>query len=116
AHEALDLITVHQRLKDRGELESVGGLAYLASLPDVVPSSANLAYYLNIVLEKFTLRKMVNFCGDKTARVYEHEGEVDQLTEEFQRDALKVTDTLHQSRLVPIREIVHRIINHLEER
>src|SRR5438132_1429470 len=56
--EAIDLITLQQRLKDRQQLEAVGGLPYLSSLPDAVPSAANLGYYLSIVREKFILRKM----------------------------------------------------------
>src|SRR6266404_271396 len=40
--EAIDLLTVHQRLKDRNQLEAVGGLAYLSSLQDCVPSAVNL--------------------------------------------------------------------------
>src|SRR5882724_11054187 len=51
--EAIDVITLQQRLKDRQLLEQVGGIAYLASLPDVVPSAANLSYYLDIVQEKY---------------------------------------------------------------
>src|SRR5262249_54428353 len=46
--EAIDLITVQQRLKDKNQLEAVGGIAYLASLQDAVPSAANLEYYLDI--------------------------------------------------------------------
>ena len=40
--EAIDIITVQQRLKDRQQLDVVGGLPYLNSLPDAVPSAANL--------------------------------------------------------------------------
>src|SRR5688500_9434524 len=47
--EAIDVITVQQRLKDKQQLEQVGGIAYLATLPDAVPSAANLSFYVNIV-------------------------------------------------------------------
>ena len=50
--EAIDVITLQHRLKDKQLLEEVGGIAYLASLPDSVPSAANLGYYLDIVKEK----------------------------------------------------------------
>ncbi len=53
----IDLITLQQRLKDRQQLDGVGGLAYLSSLPDAVPSAASLDYYLDIVIEKYLLRK-----------------------------------------------------------
>src|SRR4051812_34660227 len=51
--EAIDLITLQQNLKDKARLDEVGGLAYIATLPDTVPSAANLSYYLEIVQEKY---------------------------------------------------------------
>src|SRR5262245_44628727 len=45
----IDIITVQQQLKDKQRLEEVGGITYLSSLPDTVPSAANLMYYLDIV-------------------------------------------------------------------
>src|SRR5213080_1728779 len=42
----VDTITLQQRLKDKQQLDSVGGLAFLSALPDSVPSAANLEYYL----------------------------------------------------------------------
>src|SRR5438874_13457133 len=49
--EPIDIITVQQRLKDRQLLEQIGGITYLSTLPDLVPSAANVSYYLNIVQE-----------------------------------------------------------------
>ena len=60
SREAIDLITLQQRLKDNQLLEQVGGIAYLSVLPDTVPSAANLSYYLEIVREKYLLRKMIH--------------------------------------------------------
>src|SRR5947207_1173813 len=52
AKEAIDPITVQQRLKDRNQLEALGGTAYLGALMDGVPSAANLEYYVEIIREK----------------------------------------------------------------
>src|ERR1035438_9509554 len=84
--EAIDIITVQQRLKDKHLLEEVGGITYLAALPDAVPSAANLSYYLDIVQEKYLLRKMIHVCTDVVGRVYDYEGEVDALMDEVERD------------------------------
>jgi hypothetical protein len=54
----IDLITLQQHLKDHTLLAQCGGLAYLASLPDAVPSAAGLDYYLDIVVEKYRLRRL----------------------------------------------------------
>lgn len=92
AKEPVDLITVQQRLKDAGQLEAVGGLVYLSGLMDAVPSAANLAYYLGIVREKHTLRRMLSACTQVIARVHEHEGEVDGLIDEVERDILRISE------------------------
>src|ERR1700678_1620085 len=68
---AIDVITLQQRLKNRQQMESVGGLAYICTLPDAVPSAANLQFYLDIILEKYLLRKMVQTCTGIAARVFD---------------------------------------------
>jgi replicative DNA helicase len=113
--EAVDVITVQQRLKDKGQLESVGGIAYLAQLPDVVPSAANLSFYVDIVREKYILRKMIATCTDVVARVYEHEGEVDGLLDEVERDVLRISEERVEAQTLLIKDIVHQAINRLEE-
>ena len=57
--EPADIITLSECLKNRGELEAVGGSAYLASLNDFVPTAANIAYYARIVREKAVLRQRI---------------------------------------------------------
>jgi len=88
--EAVDIITLSQKLKDNQRLAEVGGVAYLNSLPDTVPSAANLSYYLDIVLEKEVLRRIVHTCTEAAVRVRDHEGEVDNLLDEVERDILAI--------------------------
>src|SRR3989304_2953987 len=57
--EPVDLITVTDRLKARGQLEDVGGAAYVTSLPDAVPTAANVEYYARLVLQKSLLRQLI---------------------------------------------------------
>ena len=113
--EAIDVITVQQRLKDRQQLEAVGGIAYLATLPDTVPSAANLSFYVNIVREKYTLRRMIATCTDVVARVYEHEGEVDALVDEIETDILRLSEERVEVQTLLIKDVVHKAINRLEE-
>jgi replicative DNA helicase len=114
AREAIDLITLQQRLKDRNLLEQVGGIAYLAALPDTVPSSANLSYYADIVQEKFLLRKMIHTCTDVVGRVYDFEGEADTLMDEVERDILQINEARVQSKTILIKDLVHNAITTVE--
>jgi hypothetical protein len=86
AGEGIDLITVGQRLKDNQALEGVGGLVYVASLPDAVPSAANLDYYLGIVEEKYACRETIALCTSVAGRIYSFPGQIDHFIRQFQDD------------------------------
>jgi replicative DNA helicase len=60
--ELIDPIMVQQYLRDRNQLEALGGMPYIAGLMNCVPSAANLEYYIEIVREKYVLRKMIQTC------------------------------------------------------
>src|SRR5436190_7687797 len=112
---AIDLITVQQRLKDRQQLEAVGGLPYLASLPDAVPSAANLDYYQEIVREKYLLRKMIQTCTDVVGRVYQHEGEIEALLDEVEKDILHISEARIESESSTIKDLVRTAIKTIED-
>ena len=112
--EAIDVITLQQRLKDKQLLEHVGGIAYLSQLQDAVPSAANLSYYLDIVREKFLLRKMIATCTDVVGRVYDYEGEVDALLDEVERDVLRISESRVQGGVVTTKELVGKAIGTIE--
>jgi replicative DNA helicase len=112
---AIDVITLQQNLKDKQLLEQVGGLAYLSTLPDVVPSAANLSYYLEIVKEKYLLRKMIHTCTDVVSRVYDFEGEIDSLMDEVERDILRISEARVEGTSSNIKELVKRAINQIED-
>jgi replicative DNA helicase len=113
--EGIDIITLHQRLKDRQMLDEIGGLAYLSALPDTVPSSANLGFYLEIVEEKFLLRKMIRVCTEVVGRAYEHQGEVDALMDEVERDVLRISEARVRSTSNTMKELVKKAIGTVED-
>jgi replicative DNA helicase len=113
--EAVDMLTVQQRLKDRQQLDAVGGPAYVSSLPDSVPSAANVGYYADILWEKYILRKMISACTDAISRVYDYEGDVDALLDEVERDILHISEARVESSSSMIKDLVHRAINKIEE-
>jgi replicative DNA helicase len=116
----IDVITLQQRLKDRKSsggqslLEQVGGIAYLSQLQDAVPSAANLSYYLDIVREKYLLRKMIQTCTEVVGRVYDYEGEVDALLDEVERDVLRISECRSQPGASTIKDLVQSAINTVE--
>ena len=62
--EPVDIITLKAELSSLGKLETVGGLEYLAELPDKVPTTANVEKYIKIVEEKSLLRNLLKTAND----------------------------------------------------
>jgi replicative DNA helicase len=112
--EAIDIITLQQRLKDKGFLDQIGGIPYLSQLQDAVPSAANLSYYLDSVREKFLLRKMISVCTEVVGRVYDYEGEVDMLLDEVERDVLRISESRVQGGVLTTKDLVGKAIGTIE--
>ncbi len=110
----VDLITVQQNLKNRQLLDQVGGIAYLSQLQDAVPSAANLSYYLEIVREKYLLRKLITTCSGVVGKVFDYEGEVESLLDEVEKEILRVNESRSQTNLIPVNTLVHEAIATIE--
>ena len=110
AREAVDLITLQQKLKDQQLLEQIGGIAYLSQLQDAVPSAANLSYYLEIIQEKFLLRRMIATCTEVVGRVYDYEGDVETLLDEVEKEILRINESRAQSSTATVKELVGKAI------
>ena len=114
ARAPIDLITVQQHLKDRQLLEQIGGIAYLSQLQDTVPSAANLSYYLDHVREKYVLRKLIQTCSGVVGRIYDFEGDVEELLDEVEKEILRVNESRAQGNVIPINTLVHDAIATIE--
>jgi replicative DNA helicase len=113
--EAIDVITLQQRLKNKKQLDVVGGIAYLASLADAVPSPANLKFYLNIVLDKHILRKIIRVSSEVVSDSFEFEGEVDRLLDEVETKILRLSEERVEGKSYAMKELVHKAINTIED-
>lgn len=86
----IDLITIQQDLKERDMLEQIGGIPYLSQIQNETPSAANLSWYMEKVKEKFTLRRMIQVCTGVVGRIYEYQGDVEQLLGQVEHEILSV--------------------------
>ena len=116
AGEAIDIITIGQRLKDRQRLDTVGGVAYLDRLMNAVPSAANLDYYFRIVWEKYILRKMIHACTRAVGRAQEHEGEVEALMDEVETVMLRLNEERAGEAVASMNKLINAAINNIEEK
>ena len=104
--DAIDFITLKEELARAGELDEVGGPAYIAALTDGVPRSANVEYYARIVKEKSTLRNLIYSANKILAEAYEAEQEPDLLLDEAERAIFAIAEDRIRQGFVPLRDLV----------
>jgi replicative DNA helicase len=73
-----------------------------------------LSYYLEIVREKYLLRKLIATCSGVVGKVYDYEGEVEALLDEVEKEILRVNESRAQTGLLPINTLVHDAIATIE--
>ena len=77
--EPIDIITVKSELTSLGKLDAVGGLEYIAVLPDKVPTTANVEKYIKIVEEKSILRNLIKVSNEIITLGYSETEEVESI-------------------------------------
>ena len=110
----IDIISLMQTLRDKDLLDKIGGVAYLNALQDSVPSPANFSYYCEIMKEKHKLRTVVRTCTNIVGNVYESEN-ADTVLDECEKLMLELSSMRTESKRRNIKEIVHDVINEVEE-
>jgi replicative DNA helicase len=113
--DAIDFITLKEELSKSGELETVGGPAYIASLADGVPRSANVEYYARIVKEKATLRNLIHSANKILVEAYEAEQEPDLLLDEAERSIFAIAEDRIRAGFVPLRDLVQTSFAQIEK-
>lgn len=104
--EPVDLLTLSELLKSRGELEEIGGHSYLAQLTDAVPTAANLLSYTRLVKDKSILRGLMKVATDIVTRGYESDAEVEQLLDQAEREIFSISERKFRPSYFPIKEII----------
>lgn len=110
----IDIITLQEDLKKKEMLAQVGGISYLEALPDKVPSAANVSYYLDIVCEKYLIRKAIYTCTDLVGRAYEFTGEVDALLDEVETGVISIRQNRERKDTPTMRELINGNIQTIE--
>ena len=90
--EPVDLITLSEELRGRGELADVGGAAYLGELAERVPTAANILQYARIVRDKAILRGLITTATGIAARGYEPGQDVKDLVERAEQEIFAISD------------------------
>lgn len=115
-NEPVDLVTLTNALKERGNLEEIGGATYLATLVDTVPLAVNAKHYAKIVHDKATLRRLIGKANEIAKECFEDRGNVDETIDFAESSIFEISKNKHKQSFYPISEIIDGNIETLEER
>lgn len=113
--EPIDIITVKSELVENGNLERIGGLEYLAELPERVPTTANVEKYIKIVDEKAMLRRLINSANELVALGYNETENVDTIMDMAEKNIFDLAQKKNTKGYTPIKDVLVESFAELEK-
>ncbi|MBN1931481.1 MAG: replicative DNA helicase [Desulfobacterales bacterium] len=114
--EPADLVTLSNILREKSELEEIGGATYLASLVDTVPLAVNAQHYAKIVYDKACLRRLIEKANAIAKRCFEDRGDVDAVIDFAEASVFEISEKKTKQAFYPIGAVIENNIDTLEER
>jgi len=114
-HEPIDILSLGNRLEEQGLLQRVGGRATLVELSNMVPTSANVGHYADIVQKKATLRRIISAATEITQIGYEEGEDVEASLDRAERAMFGVSEKFNKNTFVPIRSVLQEAFDRIDE-
>ena len=111
----IDLLTVTQELKKRGELENAGGATYLSQLTERVASAANVEFHARIISQKFIQRELIRISSEIIKDSYEETTDVFELLDKAEQNLFSVADQNLSRNYDSMSSLITQAIKQIEE-
>jgi replicative DNA helicase len=113
--EPVDLITVTEELRRASHLEAVGGVTYLATLANGVPTAANVEHYARIVSEKSLLRRLISAATAIAGRAFESREDTDVILDQAEQAIFSISQHFKSAGFQSLKDILVRAFEHVEQ-
>ena len=113
--EPIDVLSLANRLEEKGKIDSVGGSAYLASLVNIVPSASNVVHYAKLVQKKSLLRRLISAASEIVEMGFNEEDDVQKVLDEAEQRLFGVSQKYIKQDFVPIHSILEEAFNRIDE-
>jgi len=113
-NEPADLVTLTAELKQRDQLDAVGGSSYLATLVDYVPTAANINYYAKLMKEKSVARHMISVATEIATRGYEGQ-EIDKTLDWAEKSIFEISSMKTRPSYFSTKEIMKDTFKAIEK-
>jgi len=114
SNQAVDLVTLTEKLQKLGKLETIGGSTYLTDLVDSVPTAANVRHYATIVKEKYILRSLINVSTQIITQSYQSKISVDDILDKAEQSIFKITSGKVESESIAMKDIIQDSIETID--
>lgn len=112
--EPIDLISLSTRLKEKSEIERVGGAAFLTELVNFVPSAANLKHYADVVQKKYMMRGLIAASEYIAELGYDEAQDLEEMLDRAEKKIYEVTASPTLHKFVAMRETLGEAWERLE--
>lgn len=112
----VDLLTIHEELEKKGQLESAGGPVYLASLTEAVASSSNALFYAQIVKEKAIRRHLIRAATEIISQSFEPASDVSDLLDSSEQKIFAISESKTKQVFRSSKELVADVFELLQKR
>jgi len=113
--EPIDLLSLTQRLTDKGHLEHVGGRGYLAELIEKTPSAGNMEHYARIVSEKYIMRSLINAAYEITEKAHDQSREPAEMLDTAEKSIMQIGNAFAAHKFIPIKDTLVQAWDHIEK-
>jgi replicative DNA helicase len=110
----IDILTVTEELKKRGELDLVGGPFYISQLTNKVASSANVEYHARIISQKHILRELIRISSETMRDAYDDSADVFDLLDKTEQDLYAITSGNLKRNYEPMSDLIQGAITNIE--
>jgi len=113
-NEPIDIVTVSSAAKDKGILEKIGGVTYLNTLVDLMPTSANITQYAKMVREKALLRNLMKVSTEIIEKGYEVETNIDGYVDDAEKMIFQISERKYKPSFFAVRDLVMENVKTIE--
>ena len=114
-HEPIDLLTLGNRLDEKGQLKKVGGRSYLVELSNAVSTAGNATYYAEIVQKKATLRRLLSAASEITELGFDESQDIDLALDEAEKRLFNVSKKFLKTTFTGIKHVLSDAFERIDE-
>lgn len=105
-NDPIDLITLSSLARDKGLMEKIGGVTYLNTLVDLMPTSANIAQYARMIREKSMLRNLIMVATEIVEKGYDVDNSVDTYIDDAEKMIFQVAEKKQRASFFAVKDLV----------